>query len=47
MKQYKVRIWVGSSPSEILVTALSSANALSVTKKLYPTARVIGASETQ
>jgi len=45
MKQYKVRIWIGASPSEVLVVAMSSANALSIARKLYPMARVIGAVE--
>lgn len=43
MKPFKVRIWVGSSPSEVTVTAANSANALRIAKSLYPMARVISA----
>lgn len=43
MKQYKVRIWVGSSPTEVIVTAANSANALSIARRLYPNARVVNA----
>lgn len=45
MKQYKVRIWLGASPTEVQVTAMNSANALYIARKLYPMARVIGAVE--
>ncbi len=41
MKQFKVKIWVGGSPSEVLVKAANSANALRIAKTLYPTVRVI------
>lgn len=43
MKQYKVRIWVGSSPSEVVVAAANSANALRIARTLYPSARIINA----
>jgi hypothetical protein len=43
MKQFKVKIWVGSSPSEVIVPAANSANALRIAKNLYPMARVISA----
>jgi hypothetical protein len=42
MKQFKVKIWVSSIPSTVSVTAANSAQALSVARKLYPTARVVG-----
>ena len=45
MKQYKVRLWIGYSPTEVTVMAFNSAGALSVARKIYPMARVIGATE--
>lgn len=44
MKPFKVKMWVGSSPTEVVVTAMNSANALSIARKLYPNARIISAS---
>lgn len=44
MKQFKVRLWVGSSPTQITVSAMNSAHALSIARQLYPQARVISAS---
>lgn len=44
MKQYTVRMWVGSSLTYIVVNAANSANALMIARKLYPNARIIGAS---
>lgn len=43
MKQYKVRMWIGSSLTHVTVAAYNSAGALSIARKLYPTARVISA----
>jgi len=43
MQQFRVKLWVGSSPTQVVVTAANSANALSIARKLYPTARVISA----
>ncbi|WP_415060946.1 hypothetical protein [Flavobacterium sp.] len=46
MKQFNVRIWLGSTPTIVMITATNSAQALSVARKLYPTARVVSASTT-
>lgn len=43
MRQFIVKMWVGSNPTQVAVTAMNSANALSIARKLYPTARVISA----
>lgn len=43
MQQFRVKMWVGSSPTEVTVTAANSANALSIARKLYPMARIYGA----
>ena len=43
MKQYKVRIWIAYSPSDVFIWGMNSANALSIAKKIYPNARVISA----
>jgi hypothetical protein len=45
MKQFKVKMWVGASPTKVTVTAQNSANALAVVRKLYPTAKVINAKQ--
>lgn len=42
MKQFKVKVWLGSINTNVSVTATNSAQALSVARKLYPTARIIG-----
>lgn len=43
MKQYRVKMWVGANPTEVVVTAQNSANAMQIARKLYPMARVISA----
>ena len=43
MQQFRVKMWVVSSPTEVVVTAMNSTNALSIARKLYPMARVISA----
>ena len=45
MKQYKVKMWVQANPTQVVVTAQNSANALQVARKLYPMAKVINAKE--
>ncbi|KGO80354.1 hypothetical protein IP98_02520 [Flavobacterium cauense R2A-7] len=37
---YKVKIWVGAIPSEIIVSAGNSATAILLAKKMFPNARV-------
>lgn len=43
MQQFRVKMWVGSSPTEVMITAANSANAMLIARKLYPMARVINA----
>lgn len=43
MQQFKVKMWIGSNPTEVTIQAMNSANALSIARKLYPMARVISA----
>lgn len=45
MKQYRVKIWVEANPTEVVVTAQNSANALTVARKLYPMAKAYSAKE--
>ncbi len=45
MNQFKVRMWVGSRPTEIVVAASTSATALVIARKMYPMARVVAASK--
>lgn len=40
---YKVKIWVDSMPSEIILSAGNSATAILLTKKMFPNVRVINA----
>jgi len=42
MKNFRVKIWVGSTPSYIMVAANNSAAAISIARRLYPNARVVG-----
>lgn len=37
---YKVKIWVGAIPSEIIVSAGNSATAILLAKKMFPNVRV-------
>jgi len=43
MKKFIVNLWIASSPSQITVTAMNSANAQYIARKLYPMARIISA----
>lgn len=43
MNQFKVRMWVDSRPTEIVVGASTSATALVIAKKMYPMSRVVSA----
>ena len=43
MNQFKIRMYVGTRPTEVIVASFSSASALALAKKLYPMARVIAA----
>ena len=45
MKQYRVKMWIDANPTEVVVTAQNSANALSVARKMFPMAKVIKAKE--
>ncbi len=45
MKQFKVKMWVGANPTEVIVTAKNSANAMQVARNLYPLAKIIKAKE--
>lgn len=38
---YKVKIWVGAIPSEIILSAGNSATAILLAKKIFPNVRVI------
>lgn len=38
-------MWVGSNPTEVIVTAANGANALAIARKLYTPARIIRARE--
>jgi len=38
---YKVKIWVGAIPSEIILSAGNSATAILLAKKMFPNVRVI------
>lgn len=38
---YRVKIWVGTIPSEIMVSAGNSATAILLAKKMFPNVRVI------
>jgi len=42
-KYYKVKIWFGGMPSEIIVSSGNSASALVIAKRMFPNARVISA----
>ena len=42
---YKVKIWVGSIPSEIILSAGNSATAILLAKKMFPNIRIINASK--
>lgn len=43
MNQFKVRMWIGSRPTEIVVGASTSATALVIARKMHPMARVVSA----
>lgn len=45
MKKFIVKIWIGSSPSEIVIPAMNSANALYIARTMFPQARVISAKD--
>lgn len=45
MKQFKVRLWVGSSQTEVIVAATNSANAQYIARILYPNGRIVTARE--
>ena len=38
-------MWVGANPTEVLVTAQNSANAMQVARKLYPMAKIVASKE--
>lgn len=40
---YKVKIWVGAIPSEIILSAGNSATAILLAKKMFPSLRIISA----
>lgn len=42
---YKVKIWVGAIPSEIILSAGNSATAILLAKKMFPNIRIINASK--
>jgi len=39
-KSFKVKIWIGAIPSEIIVSAGNSATAILLAKKMFPNIRV-------
>lgn len=43
---YRVKIWVGAIPSEIILSAGNSATAILLAKKMFPNVRVVNASKT-
>jgi len=42
---YKVKIWVNSMPSEIILSAGNSANAILLAKKMFKNIRVVSATQ--
>ena len=40
---YKVKIWLGVFPTDIIISASNSANAFVIAKKMFPNARVVSA----
>lgn len=42
-KSFKVKIWFGAIPSEIIVSTGNSATAIVLAKKMFPNSRVISA----
>ena len=43
-KSFKVKIWFGAIPSEIIISASNSAAAILLAKKMFPNARVTSTS---
>ena len=43
MREYKVRALFNSKPTEIVIKATSSSNALIIAKKMYPNGKILNA----
>ncbi len=42
-KSFKVKIWFGAIPSEIIISTTNSATALMLARKMFPNSKVISA----
>lgn len=45
IKLFRVKMWLGGIPTQIVVNAGNSAQALVLARKMYPTAKIISARE--
>lgn len=43
MRSFKVEVWYGPNKTSLVVSATNAAQAIFITKKMYPTARVVSA----
>ena len=43
-KSFKVKIWFGAIPSEIIISTTNSATALTLARKMFPNAKVVSTS---
>lgn len=45
IKLFTVKMWLGAIPTQIVINADNSAQALVIARKMYPTAKIISAKE--